>query len=270
MKLNEIREIVAFMKEEGVCELEYTERNTTIRLKMAPPAPQRPWERFRGTPMPEAPAAEAAESEEAREESGVPDLDLGEAAEKVRKGAVKAGSAVVDKVRAGASFLRSRRDEYLAGNTPGAYDVELMEEDAPDTAPAPESETEAPAETPVVGEVPEYVPQEESPQEAAPQEAAPQEENPVRLDFDAAKTAVSKTAEVVVNATKAAVELGAAGVRRGSSFLGDFFHSDETAVSAEEAASTAEAAEAEVPAEQPEADAELTPDTAEEEKKEES
>lgn len=264
MKLNEIREIVAFMKEEGVCELEYTERSTSIRLKLTPPAPPKPWDRFRSA-GPETPEAEDAQAEPVEDEGTNVEIDLNEAAEKVRKGAVKAGSKVVDKVKAGASYLKSRRDEFLAGNTPGAYDVELMEEDAPDAAPAPEA-PEAPAETPVVGEVPEYVPEQEAAQGNAPQEA----ENPVRLDFDAAKTAVSKTAEVVVNATKAAVELGAAGVRRGGAFLGDFFHSGEgTEVSEEEAASAAQAEAAQTPAEQPEARSEAACDAAEEEKKEE-
>lgn len=240
MKLNEIREIVAFMKEEGVCELEYTERSTSIRLKLTPPAPPRPWDRFRSAAeTPDIPDA-APEAEQTQpEESSVLDMELGEAAEKVRKGAVKAGSVVADKVKAGASFLKSRRDELLAGNTPGAYDVELVE----DTDTAPEAPQEVPREeTPVVGEVPEYVPREESSQP---------EENPVKLDFDAAKTAVSKTAEVVVNATKAAVELGAAGVRRGGTFLGDFFRSEEE-IPAGEAAPAQEECSAPQPEDSPE------------------
>lgn len=269
MKLNEIREIVAFMKEEGVCELEYTERSTSIRLKLTPPAPPRPWDRFRGAAeAPEAPEAEDAQAEPVEDEGTNVEIDLNEAAEKVRKGAVKAGSKVVAKVRAGASYLKSRRDEFLAGNTPGAYDVELVEEDAPDTAPAPEAPEEMPEETPVVGEVPEYVPEPEAAQDAAP-ETAPQEENPVKLDLDAAKTAVSKTAEVVVNATKAAVELGAAGVRRGSAFLGDFFHSGEEKVPAAEEVPAEEAPVADASGQQPEQGAEVAPDAAEAEKKEE-
>ena len=210
MKLNEIREIVAFMKEAGVSELEYTERSTSIRLKLTPNAPQRPWDRFRGAPeTSEAEPAQAPAQEEAPE--GVLDLELGEAAEKVRRGAVRAGEIVADKVKAGASYLKSRRDEYLAGNTPGAYDVELTE----DANPAQPRE-----EAPVVGEVPEYVPQ-DSPAETS------EEENTVKLDMEAAKAAVTKTAEVVVNTTKAAVELGVAGVRRGSAFLSDFLSAAE-------------------------------------------
>lgn len=270
MKLNEIREIVAFMKEEGVCELEYTERSTSIRLKLTPPAPPRPWDRFRaGQETPEASEAEDAQAEPVEDEGTNVEIDLNEAAEKVRKGAVKAGSKVVAKVKAGASYLKSRRDEFLAGNTPGAYDVELVEEDEPETAPAPEAPEEAPEETPVVGEVPEYVPKPEAAQDEAPSEDAPQEENPVKLDLDAAKTAVSKTAEVVVNATKAAVELGAAGVRRGGAFLGDFFHAGEEEVPAAEEVPAEEAPAADVPAEQPEQGAEAAPDAAEAEKKEE-
>jgi hypothetical protein len=209
MKLNEIREIVAFMKEAGVSELEYTERSTSIRLKLTPPAPQRPWDRFRGAPeTSEAEPAQAPAQEEAPE--GVLDLELGEAAEKVRQGAVKAGEVVVDTVKAGASYLKSRRDQYLAGNTPGAYDVELMEEDL----------AQPREEAPVEGEVSEHAPQE-------PSEEAFDEENPVKLDMEAAKAAVTKTAEVVVNTTKAAMELGVAGVRRGSAFLSDFLSAAE-------------------------------------------
>jgi hypothetical protein len=50
MKLNEIREIVAFMKEAGVSELEYTERSTSIRLKLTPPAPPAPLGPLPGQP----------------------------------------------------------------------------------------------------------------------------------------------------------------------------------------------------------------------------
>ena len=246
MKLNEIREIVAFMKEEGVCELEYTERSTSIRLKLTPPAPPKPWDRFRAA-APETPetaqAPEAApEAEPLEEPSNVLDMELGEAAEKVCQGAVKAGGKVVERVKAGASYLKSRRDELLAGNTPGAYDVELVEEDE---AHASEPSEAAPEETPVVGEVPEYVPQEEA-GESAPAEEVSSEEAPVKLDLEAAKTAVSRTAEVVANAALAAVELGAAGVRRGSGLFSDLLHrSDalaaEVTASAEDAAPAAEA-----------------------------
>lgn len=228
MKLNEIREIVDFMKEAGVCELEYQERHTSIRLKLAPPAPPCP-----------APEEEA-------------DKGLGEAAEKMRKGAALAGSAVADTVRAGASYLKSKRDEYLAG-TPGAYDVELSE--AEESAPeAPEPEP-APEEMPVVGEVPEYVPQ-EAPEEASPEEDEPEDapEDPVKLDTDAAREAVARTAEVVVNAAKAAVELGAAGLRRGGSLLSDLLRPGEpedAEVTSAEAAEEAPAPTAEeVPGEE--------------------
>jgi hypothetical protein len=198
MKLNEIREIVDFMKENGVYELEYSERNTSIRLKMARPAHQRPWERFRSAaPESEAPQFEGSPVEE-NAEDGLLDMELSEAAEKMRQGAAKAGSAVVDTMKAGASYLKSKRDEYLSGGTPGAYDVKLEEEPQ---AEMPQAEEEAPCCEPekdidLTGEV--------------------------KLDTEAAREAVSKTAEVVVNTAKAAVELGVAGVRRGSTLLVDW------------------------------------------------
>jgi hypothetical protein len=230
MKLNEIREIVAFMKEAGVSELEYTERSTSIRLKLTPPAPQRPWDRFRVSP--EAPEAESAEAPAQEAPQGsVLDLELGEAAEKVRQGAVKAGEVVMDTMKAGASYLKSRRDEYLTGDN--ACGAELTEEDPP--APAQPRE-----ESPGAKEASERAPQEHS---AEPFD----EENPVKLDMEAAKAAVTKTAEVVVNTTKAAVELGVAGMRRGSAFLSDFLSSAEDSPLAEDSQEDIPAENAEAP-----------------------
>ena len=225
MKLNEIREIVAFMKEAGVCELEYKERSTSIRLKLTPPVPQRPWNLFRAA-APETPEAPEAEDAEPVEDEGTNvEIDLNEAAEKVCKGAVKAGSAVVDTVKAGASYLKTKRDEYLAGGTPGAYDVELSEAAESEAAPEAEAPEAAPEreEMPVVGEVPQYEPQ-SAPEASDAEEDGEPAEPPVKLDTDAAREAVARTAEAVVNTAKAAVELGVAGVRRGGALLSDLLH----------------------------------------------
>lgn len=249
MKLNEIREIVAFMKEAGVCELEYKERSTSIRLKLTPPVPQRPWNLFRAA-APETPEAPEAEDAEPVEDKGTNvEIDLNEAAEKVCKGAVKAGSAVVGTVKAGASYLKTKRDEYLAGGTPGAYDVELSEAEESEAAPARE-------EMPVVGEVPQYEPQ-SAPEASDAEEDGEPVEPPVKLDTDAAREAVARTAEAVVNTAKAAVELGVAGVRRGGALLSDLLHPasedpDPWNESAPEPSEEAEAPEApEAPAEEP-------------------
>lgn len=253
MKLNEIREIVEFMKEAGVCELEYTERSTSIHLKLNPPAPVRPWDRLRTVAAPEVTEAPEAQDAEAVPEEELEDLGLSEAAEKVRQSAVKAGAVVVDTVKAGASFLKSKRDEYLAGSTPGAYDVELVEEDEAPQEPSAEKPAEQPREEmPVVGEVPEYVPKAAPEVTEAPKEAEAQPEaeseaeaEDVKLDTEAAKTAVTQAAEAVMNTAKAALELGAAGVRRGSSLVSDLLRrSDKTEASeADEDAESAEATE---------------------------
>ncbi|MCD7928584.1 MAG: hypothetical protein LUF86_00295, partial [Clostridiales bacterium] len=42
MKLDELQELVDFMKENGVAELEYTEKNNSVHLRLAPPAPPVP------------------------------------------------------------------------------------------------------------------------------------------------------------------------------------------------------------------------------------
>ena len=226
MKLNEIREIVAFMKEAGVCELEYKERSTSIRLKLTPPAPQRPWNLFRAA-APETPEAPEAEDAEPVEDEGTNvEIDLNEAAEKVCKGVVKAGSAVVDTVKAGASYLKTKRDEYLAGGTPGAYDVELSEAEESEAAPEAEAPEAAPEreEMPVVGEVPQYEPQSAPEASDAEEDDGEPVEPPVKLDTDAAREAVARTAEAVVNTAKAAVALGVAGVRRGGALLSDLLH----------------------------------------------
>ncbi|MCD8191114.1 MAG: hypothetical protein LUD78_13030, partial [Clostridiales bacterium] len=42
MKLDELKELVDFMKENGVAELEYAEKNNSVHLRLAPPAPPMP------------------------------------------------------------------------------------------------------------------------------------------------------------------------------------------------------------------------------------
>ena len=229
MKLNEIREIVDFMKENGLSELEYKERHTSIRLKLAPPAPPAtPWERFKAAAAPVE--AEAAEEERSTEEEAEPglDVDLDAAAAKVRDTAAKAGSAVFDTVKAGASFLKSKKDEYLAGGTPGAYDVELEDEEDAESEPAPQEEPVAAA------------------PEAESADTGDAVED-VTLDTDAAKAAVSKTAEAVINTAKAGASLGVAGLRRGRNFIMDLLNPSGGEAAEEE---PAEAPEAEEPTEE--------------------
>ncbi|MCD8147828.1 MAG: hypothetical protein LUD84_11250, partial [Clostridiales bacterium] len=62
MKLDELQELVDFMKENGVAELEYTEKNNSVHLRLAPPPPPGsprpkkaerspvPWEEGENTP----------------------------------------------------------------------------------------------------------------------------------------------------------------------------------------------------------------------------
>lgn len=199
MNLDEIREIVDFMKENGLSELEYSEKNTSIRLKLASPAPTQA-----------APAAEPEEapvaSEETADESDaiIPDEVKKAAAEaaavtaaEVKKAAAKAAAAVSESIRIGATgvadYIKTKREEK--SNT--SCEVLLDEEEEP--APFIDDE----------------------PVEVFTENPDLEGDDGVKLDTASAKKAVKKTGEVLINTARAGLTLGKAGLLRGKTFITD-------------------------------------------------
>lgn len=234
MNLDEIREIVDFMKENGLCELEYREKNSAVRLKLAPPP-------FHGEGAPCPPPFGEPEEEELypdEEESAAPEESepflsdekreemkqaAAEAAAEVKKAAYKAAGAAGEHLGSVADYLKSKRDEHLAGGTPGAYDVDLEIEDMksgePEGGDTPSNPYEGLLdEDDLSGE----------------EEAPAQEESaePVALDTESAKTAAKRAAEAVGNTAKAGYTLGKAGLKRGRTFLSDLLGKKDETVAA--------------------------------------
>lgn len=219
MNLDEIREIVAFMKENGLCELEYSEKHTSIKLKLAPPRGSHhehlDHHEHRGHHGPKPSVAEEApEAPVETEEAADAEFDLlsdevkqaaadaaAAAAVEVRKAAVKAAAAVSETLKNSASYLKAKRDERLSG-TPNTNDEEEFEDDFDDDEPF-----EAPVGLDVEVDIDEDEPVSNS--------------EPVKLDTGAAKQAVKKSAETVYNTAKAGATLGKAGLRRGRTILTD-------------------------------------------------
>lgn len=240
MNLDEIREIVDFMKENGLCELEYREKNSAVRLKLAPPP-------FHGEGVPcpppphEAPeeelypdeevfgteASEEAEpffSEEKREEMKQAAAEVkqaaAEAAAGVKKATYKAAGAAGEHLGNVADYLKSKRDEHLAGGTPGAYDVDLEIEDM---KPEETEGNDTPS-NPYEGLLDEN--------DISGEEAAPETAEPVTLDTESAKVAAKRAAEAVGNTAKAGYTLGKAGLQRGKTFLSDLIGKKDETVAA--------------------------------------
>lgn len=192
MNLDEIREIVDFMKENGLSELEYSEKNTSIRLKLAS-----------SIPAPESSSAAEPEETEDVPEAIVPDEVKKAAAEaaavtaeEVKKAAAKAAAIVGESIKAGATgvadYIKTKRDEKSA-----PYEVTLEDSEEPE---------------PFI---------DDEPVEVLDEDPNFESQDSVKLDTASAKTAVKKTGEVLANTAKAGFTLGKAGLRRGKTFLMD-------------------------------------------------
>lgn len=215
MNLDEIREIVAFMKENGICELEYSEKHTSVKLKLAPPHGPRhehlDHHEHRGhhgpqpsmeEEVPETPVeteeAEDAEFELLSDEVKQAAADAAAAAAvEIRKATVRAAAAVSETLKNSASYLKAKRDERLSG-TPNTNEEEEFEDDFDD---------DEPFEAPVGLDIDE--------------DESVSDSEPVKLDTGAAKKVVKKSAETVYNTAKAGATLGKAGLRRGRTILTD-------------------------------------------------
>lgn len=132
MNFDEMREIVAFMKENGLCELEYTDKHTSVKLRLAPPEPSFPG-RFGRRPVPVAQEtpAEDADVTPAEEEGINIDIDVNGM---MRKAARKAA----DGMETVAAYVKSR----LPDEDDEAEEVPEAEEEPE----VPETEEESPAE----------------------------------------------------------------------------------------------------------------------------
>lgn len=235
MKLDDLQELVDFMKENGVAELDYAEKNNSVHLRLAPPAP----------PVPPCP-----------EGAGGPNVT----AEDVKNAATKAAAAFSDSVKASAAaaaeFIKTKRDERAAGEEP--VDAEVEEpaeepEDEAEEAAAPAEETaEAETEDEDAEEEAEEAPAEEEPEDEDEEEEEADDEEKVKLNTGAVRSAAKKAGEAVANTAKAGVSLGKLGLTKGRDALSALFpQKDEPEAEAEEPVSEEPAAE-EAPADEEE------------------
>lgn len=258
MNLNEIREIVDFMKEVGLVELAYTEKNTSVKLKLAEP------ECCCGccdcceeTAEKETPATETVEEEATADAAQAGEFDptavidtaevrqaAADAAAEVRKAATRAAELVSMHLKDGAAilkdgadYIKTKRDERM-GNTQPEDEIEVVdgvvadvvldeEDDCSETAPAAEppvvEEATEQVEVAETAETAETVEEAEENEDAPAAEGETEEKESVKLDTGAAKVAVIKTAETLFNTARAGASFGKAGLKRGKGILTSLF-----------------------------------------------
>lgn len=191
LNLDELHELVEFMKENGLAELEYAEKGSHVKLRLAPTLPH-----FKRT----APVTEDAEweadepgEEEAAEiEEGI-EIDVNELMNTAKKKAKKAAHKAADVTESMAAYVKSRLAE--------------MEEDE-----LPEDEEELPAEEPEAFTVEPIV-------EEASEDAQEETSHLTRQTLHHAK-------ETLKNTVKAGAYVGMAGARYGRERLKSFLHTD--------------------------------------------
>ncbi|MCD7858107.1 MAG: hypothetical protein LUG55_10010 [Clostridiales bacterium] len=268
MNLEEIRQVVAFMKENGVCELSYTEKNASVSLKLAPPPPPHgkgpgghPWKEHKGAPEAEenpfepdysGVSVEFYDDGDEADEDSVELKKAAKAAKKAAKAAVKeARAAAKEAAKAAKAAVRKATDNV---NT-AAEQVDAEEQAVEVELDAAEAELDAmdaeldAAEAELDAE-PDAAEAEQDAAEAAEEpaaEAQPEEKgNTVVVTIDAeslkagAKEAADKVTDAVVNTAKIGMELG----KQGLQFLKD--KRDEYLASSEAPKAT------DTPAQQPE------------------
>ncbi|MCC8099998.1 MAG: TolC family protein [Clostridiales bacterium] len=226
MNLEEIRQVVAFMKENGVCELSYTEKNASVSLKLAPPPPPHgkgpgghPWKEHKGAPETEENPFEpdysgvSVEFYDDGDEADEDNMELkkaAKAAKKAAKAAVKeARAAAKEAAKAAKAAVKKATDNV---NTAAeqvdaeeqATEAELDELDAALDAAEAELDAELDAA--------------EAESDAA--EAQPEEKGStvvVTIDTESikagAKEAADKVTDAVVSTAKIGMELGKQGLQ---------------------------------------------------------
>ncbi|MCD8086673.1 MAG: hypothetical protein LUF28_10265 [Clostridiales bacterium] len=243
MNLEEIRQVVAFMKENGVCELSYTEKNASVSVKLAPPPPPhgkgpgfagRPGKEHKGAPEAEKDPFEpdySGVSVEFYDDGDEEDEDNKElkkaakAARKAAKAAVKeARAAAREATKAAKAAVKKATDNVNAAAEEADVDAEEVateaELDAMD-AELDAAEAELDAELDAAEAEQDAA---EAAEEPAP-EAQPEEKggNTVVVTIDAeslkagAKEAADKVTDAVVTTAKIGMELG----KQGLQFLKD-------------------------------------------------
>lgn len=128
MDLNELRELVDFMKENGLSELEYSEKNASVKLRLAPPVP--PFFGHR-RPAPEPPAKEGdfePAPPKAPEDMPHPEVDMDELKAAAKSAARKAAQKAADGMESVAAYVKARLPE-------DEEDPEKPAPKAPDAAP---------------------------------------------------------------------------------------------------------------------------------------
>lgn len=189
MNLDELRKLVDFMKENGLCELEYSEKHTSVKVRLAPPA-MSPFGHHGPRPMHKDEPVEA-DYDLTDDEDGGLDIDIDELKASAKKAAKKAAHKAADGVETVASYVKSK----LA-----------------------EDESEAPAAEDDEDEVFESF----SEDDEAPAEEAVKAEESSRLNRETLRHA----REAVRNTVKAGAVLGKAGAKRGKERLVNLFRSD--------------------------------------------
>ncbi|MCD7920199.1 MAG: hypothetical protein LUG45_09060 [Clostridiales bacterium] len=244
MNLEEIRQVVAFMKENGVCELSYTEKNASVSLKLAPPPPPHgkgpgghPWKERKGAPEAEENPFEpdysgvSVEFYDDGDEADEDSMELkkaAKAAKKAAKAAVKeARAAAKEAAKAAKAAVKKATDNVNAAEQVDAEEqaVEVELDAAEAELDAMDAELDA-AEAELDAEQ-DAAEAEQDAAEAAEEpadEAQPEEKgNTVVVTIDAeslkagAKEAADKVTDAVVTTAKIGMELG----KQGLQFLKD-------------------------------------------------
>ena len=115
MDLNELRELVNFMKEHGLSELEYKEKHASVRLKLAPPAPPFFGHRRPGPePLGKEPDFEPVPPRP-DEEPPRPEMDMEELKAAAKSAARKAAHKAADGMETVAAYVKARLPEEEEG-----------------------------------------------------------------------------------------------------------------------------------------------------------
>lgn len=115
MNLSELRKLVAFMKENGLCELEYSEKHTSVKLRLAPPPPPPPFGHRGPRPRPMH-KDEPVEAEYDLTDEEDLDVDFEDLKASARRAARKAAHKAADGMENVASYVKSKLAEDEEGD----------------------------------------------------------------------------------------------------------------------------------------------------------
>jgi nicotinate-nucleotide--dimethylbenzimidazole phosphoribosyltransferase len=266
MNLEQVRKIVAFMKENGVMELSYTGKDSSISLTLAPPPPPRGkrgprpvpgWEEPRPaahTEEEDIPEAFAADDpitdsdtlkEMAKEAKAAAKVAAREAKAAAKSAAKEAKAAAKEAARAAKEAMKNYQEAEKAAAQAGAEDdadgpeieVEFAFENEPEEPESPEETSDIDIELPdaMLDEEPA-----KAAPEAEPAAPAADKEPLIDLDTEAIKQGAKQAAAFVTDAAVTTAKIGVQLGKQGFQYLKG--KGAELLAKAEEEAAKAEAA----------------------------